>query len=297
MSATANNTLQKKKLSENLHATGKWRTTISSTGNPFIRWLWDFYSYKRKGISNLAAQSTNAKHVLDLGAGNGAYSQWFLGKKSPVTITAVDWSFTGLQKITSSPKGSCNRVCADIHYLPFKSQTFDTLFSIDTLGHVSHIDRVLDEILRVTKGGARLFLHSECSDYQYRWPDNYLIRKNNRDVLAQQDGHFSLKTSATIHSLYQQRFHIRSFFSPAGIVGWLIGYPEKYRSGFKQAHYHLFTGVTTLFAIIKKIPVLGAVLRLLNACTNHLELFFGLYGGGSCFSFLEKPHFTHGEKT
>lgn len=297
MSAAPNNTLQKRNQSEDLHVSGRWQTTISSTGNPFIRLLWNFLSYKRKGISYLAAQATNAKHVLDLGAGNGAYSQWFLGRKSPVTITAVDWSFTGLQKIITSPKGSCNRVCADIHNLPFKSQVFDTLFSIDTLGHVSHLNMVLDEVLRVTENGARLFLHSECSDYQYRWPDKHLIRKNKRDILAEQDGHFSLKTSALIHSLYQQRFHIRSFFSPAGILGWLLGYPEKYRLGFKQAHYHLLTGLTTLFASIKKIPVLGAALRFLNASTNHLELFFGLYGGGSCFSFLEKPHFTHGEKT
>ena len=30
-------------------------------------------------------------------------------------------------------------------------------------------------------------------------------------------------------------------------------------------------------------------MRLINAFTNHAEVFFGLSGGGSCFAALKKP--------
>ncbi len=288
MTEAASPTLQKRLFSEKYYNAGKGKTRVSSTGNPLIRSLWNFCSYKRKGIDSLTL-SQKQPFVLDLGSGSGAYSNWFLGKNPQATIIAVDWSFSALRHFAKSPKGTICRVCADAHFLPFKPETFNTLFSVDTLGHVSELCLVLDELVRVARYGAQIFLHSECSDYRFRWPDSWLIRKNSRDVVAELDGHFSLHTSEDIHSLYHQRFYIRSFFSPAGILGWLTGYPEKYRIAFKQARWHLFTAVTTIMALIKKMPFTGLLLRIFNAITNRMELFLGLYGGGSCFALLEKP--------
>ncbi len=281
---------KRRAFSENHHKTGKWQTKTSSIKNPLVRSTWNYCSYKRSGVNKLASQSKNSHLILDLGAGNGAYSHWFLGESPNSKVVAVDWSFTALKGITNPKKSVIQRVCADIHYLPFKPEIFDIIFSIDTLGHVSHLEKVLNETVRIAKNGANLFLHSECSDYQYRWPDRALIRKNKKDILAEFDGHFSLKTSVAIYSFYNQRFNIKSFFSPAGTLGWIIGYPEKYYKGFKGAHLYFFTCLTGIFALIKRIPILGAALRLLNAITNHLELFLGLYGGGSCFAMLEKPN-------
>ena len=258
---------KRRAFSENHHKTGKWQTKTSSIKNPLVRSTWNYCSYKRSGVNKLASQSKNSHLILDLGAGNGAYSHWFLGESPNSKVVAVDWSFTALKGITNPKKSVIQRVCADIHYLPFKPEIFDIIFSIDTLGHVSHL-----ETLRIAKRGANLFLHSECCDYQYRWPDRALIRKNKKDILAEFDGHFSLKTSVAIYSFYNQRFNIKSFFSPAGILGWIIGYPEKYYKGFKEAHMYFFTCLTGIFALIKRIPMLG------------------LYGGGSCFAMLEKPN-------
>ncbi len=289
MSSAQNENSENLAFSEDYHKANKWKTKISATRNPLLRALWNFCSFKRGGVNILASQLKNSQLVLDLGCGNGAYSCWFLGNKPRSRIIATDWSFTALQSITDLKKGPVQKVCADIHNLPFKPEMFDLIFSIDTFGHVSDLEKVLNETLRVAKKGANLFLHSECSDYRHRWPDRTLIRRNNKDILAEYDGHFSLKTSESIHSLYNQRFHIKSFFSPAGILGWIIGYPDKYYKGFKEARMHFFMCLTGIFTFIKRMPILGAALRFLNAFTNRVELYFGLYGGGSCFSFLEKP--------
>lgn len=279
---------EKRIFSEDYHKAHKWKTTISATKNPLKRAFWNFCSFKRSCVDILASHYKNSQLVLDLGCGNSAYSHWFLGKKPHSRIVATDWSFTALQRITGPEKGNIYSVCADIHNLPFKQEVFDLIFSIDTFGHVSELETVLNETFRVTKKGANLFFHSECSDYRHRWPDRTLMRKNNKDILAEYNGHFSLKESKSIYSLYNQRFLVKTFFSPAGILGWLIGYPEKYYEGFKKAQMRFFMGLTGIFAFFKKMPILGAALRIFNAFTNRVELFLGLYGGGSCFSLLVK---------
>jgi len=289
MSGTSEENVNKRALSENYHQSGKWQTRVSSSRNPLVRSLWNYCSYKRRGIDMLASRHVKPGFALDVGAGNGAYSHWFLGKCPNTKLIALDWSFTALQNITDPrQKGKIFKICADIHYLPFKPGIFETLFSIDTLGHVSHIEKVLDEILRISTCDSTIFLHSECKDYQSRWPDTQLIHENKNDMLAELDGHFFLKTSSSLYTLYSQRFQVKSFFNPAGLLGWMLGYPEKYRLAFKKARLYFLVFVTFLFATIKKIPVCNVILKLVNATTNHLELFLGLSGGGSCFAFLEK---------
>jgi ubiquinone/menaquinone biosynthesis C-methylase UbiE len=289
MPGSPEETSNKRTLSEKYHQSGKWQTKISSTRSPLIRFLWNYCSYKRKGVNILASRHVKPGFALDLGAGNGAYSHWFLGKCPISKIIALDWSFTALKNIINPrQKGKIFKICADLHYLPFKQEIFKTIFSIDTLGHVSNVEKALNEILRISTKGSTIFLHSECKDYQSRWPDKQLIHENKKDILAEHDGHFFLKTSTSLYTMYSQRFQVKSFFNPAGLLGWILGYPEKYCLAFKKARLYFLTCVTFIFAIIKKIPVFNGILRLINATTNHLELFFGLTGGGSCFAFLEK---------
>ncbi len=278
----------KRDFSEALHRKGKWQTKISLTRFTPIRALWNYCSYKRSGVDTLAQKSKKSKVVLDLGSGNCAYTHWFLGKNNAPLIVASDWSFTALKSAPPPKGGKLLKVCADAHCLPFKSECFDTLFSIDTLGHVESINSVLDELARVSQNKANIFLHSECSDYKKIWPDRSLIRNIGRDILADHDGHFSLIPSSQLYTLYSRRFNVLKFTNPAGLLGWLLGYPEKYRLAFKRAEKPFLLMVTTLFSWIKKVPLLRALLKIVNATTNHGELFLGLSGGGSCFAELKK---------
>jgi SAM-dependent methyltransferase len=271
------------------HERGEWNTTRYVSRNRLVRFLWNYCSFKRDGVDRLARRLSRGALVLDAGAGTGAYVHWFAAR-TRCRCVAVDWSHAALVRLMRMrPAGLIGAVCADAHYLPFKAEIFDGLFSIDLLGHLSDAARALDEMSRVVKPGAELFLHSECSDYQTRWPDRVLIRKLGEDLPARLDGHVGLRKSTDIRRLLLRRFAIASFFSPAGIAGWLLGYPEKYRPAFARAHLRLAAAATGMFACIKKLPVAGALLRLINAFTNHGEVYFGIQGGGSCFAFVKKP--------
>ncbi|MGD9201275.1 MAG: methyltransferase domain-containing protein [Chitinispirillia bacterium] len=274
--------------SENRHKHGNWKTKLIIRPNRFYIFFLSFLSFKRAGVYKLSSRTKDNTVVLDLGSGKGSYSHWYLSNKPDSKFIAVDWSLFALKNIPYAQHYSIQKVCADIHHLPFKPNIFTDLFSVDTLGHVSDIEQVLEEILRVTSRGCNMFIHSECNDYQKRWPDSLLMRINKKDVIAELDGHFALHSSNQLLTLYEKRFRVKRFFSPAGILGWLLGYPEKYRYAFQKSGLYLFFFIVLLFSGIKKAPLFGPMLRFVNSLTNRVEVIFGIHGGGSCFAFLEK---------
>jgi SAM-dependent methyltransferase len=247
-------------------------------------------SFKRALVDALAKQTSGAPLVLDLGCGKGAYASWFFGRKPSAVIVGLDISIVALQAMRTHKKTrAVLAVCADAASMPFKPETFNAAYSVDTIGHIPDINHALDETLRVVRPGGRCAFHSECRDYQNRWPDKQLIKANGVDLPAEKDGHISLLLSSQLREAFLRRFLLRTFYSPAGYAGWLLGYPEKYSPAFARAHWYLFLILSMLSGFIKKIPVLGWCMRFVNICTNHLELALGLEGGGSCFSVLEKP--------
>jgi len=274
--------------SEAKHGRHEWSTRRPAPSNRTVRWFVDYFSFKRAGVSQLARAGSVATRVLDMGCGTGAYSAWYAAA-CPATLIACDWSVAALRTIAPPRRGKVLRVCADAHALPFRSEVFAQALSVDALGHFNRPDAVLDELLRVVEPEARLFMHSECSDPQRRWPDRALIARLGRDMLSEAEGHVGLRTSTEVRSSYVKRFEIISFVSPAGLLGWLTGYPEKYAPAFDKAGWRVAGLIAHVMAIVKAAPLLGWALRLFNATTNHLEAFLGIEGGGSCFAFLRKP--------
>jgi len=271
------------------HARGQWNTRALEFRNPAVRAIASYMSYKRSGVDKLAKTATAARFTLDAGAGKGAYGGWFLGRRPSARVIAADWSFQALRAIRSPKRGRVLPVCADLQNLPFKSGSIGALFSVDTLGHVSDIGAALDEFLRVCEPGSPLFVHSECGDYRTRWPDRELIVRLEKDLPAEVDGHVSLYRADELYAMYSRRFFVRSFINPAGYLGWLIGYPEKYHRAFLDARWGWPAAITAVMAAFKNHRPFNVIVRLLNALSNHSEVFFGLKGGGSCFAELKRP--------
>lgn len=271
------------------HASGQWSTRSASAAFGPARAVASYCSYKRYGVA-LLAKTTPPEYgpIVDIGAGQGAYAHWF-SSVNGATVIAVDISFEALRRHLPPRRGAIHRVCADAHRLPLKSQCAAALYSVDTLGHVADQTIVLDEMLRVARPGTRFFLHSECADYKARWPDRMLEKKLGFDMLARREGHISLLPVAALRSLVARRFLIERVWSPAGITGWLTGYPEKYQPAFNAARCRTLAFLTGIFAIVKIMPIAGFLLRFLNSTLNRLEIALGIEGGGSVFMLLRKP--------
>jgi GT2 family glycosyltransferase/SAM-dependent methyltransferase len=274
--------------SDDQHQKQVWGSSVYSVPSP-LRCLVNLFSFKHSGIERLAQRCNNRSRVLDFGAGNCNFSI-YLATKRTCTIVAADWSFDALRN--AQHKFSHLRVlpvCADLHALPFKESSFSGFFTIDTFGHLSNPTVALDGLHRVLKPGATGFFHSECADYKSRWPDSMLIARNGRDIPAESDGHVSLLDSKTIISLLKMTFNLISSFSPAGYLGWLTGYPEKYTNAFAHAGNMFLYKLTKITTHIKKSLPGKLLLRIINYLTNRLELSLNMQGGGSFFTDVIKP--------
>ena len=283
-------------ISASHHASGRWNTSSVAPRNSLLRALINFGSFKRQGVNDLARRCAGVPSgrltntmALDAGCGNGSYARWFLSGAPQATVIALDWTWQPLKAMPKTIEGTILRVCADLHHLPFKASVFAACYSVDTLGHLARVPMALNEIARVCRDSASLFMHSECNDYQNRWPDKTLIKRIGADQPAQADSHVGLMAAAELRSLYTARFTVQTFSSPAGLLGWLIGYPHKYAPAFKAARMPFFYAVCLTVAFLRRLPVIGLFIRFVNVITNHFELFVGIENGGSCFAVMKKP--------
>jgi ubiquinone/menaquinone biosynthesis C-methylase UbiE len=99
-------------------------------------------------------QKTEAKKFLELGAGSGEFTQKVAKKMAFDEYFAVDLSpgmaDPALMEKLTTLKG-LKFIAADAHELPFPDDSVDLSFSTCLLAHVAQPEKVLGELLRVTK--------------------------------------------------------------------------------------------------------------------------------------------------
>ena len=126
-------------------------------------------------MQELLQNIEDGARVLDLGCDRGSFDR---GDRN-VTVIRLD-----LEEKTPAPE---NFVRADAAQLPFAARTFDAIISNHSLEHIESLDRALEEIGRVAKPSALLYVAvpdaSTFSDKLYRW-------------LARGGGHVNPFTSA-----------------------------------------------------------------------------------------------------
>jgi ubiquinone/menaquinone biosynthesis C-methylase UbiE len=157
-----------------------------------------------RAVRELAAGLPRGARVLDAGAGEGRYAEYFPRQRYTGVDLAVGdaaWNYTGLDAL------------GDLAKLPFADATFDAALNIVTLEHVPEPLAVLTEIARVLKPGGLLLLvapqqwevHQAPHDY-YRYTRYGLAwlleRAGFRDAaIAPIGGFFTLLARRTIATL------------------------------------------------------------------------------------------------
>lgn len=164
------------------------------------------------------------KFILDLGCGNGKYSQ----KIQPLCyhLVSADKSFEQLSHInlnighTSTIEKSIIQL--DAFSLPFKDESFDVVFSSWMLGTILDIDRravALKEMKRVLKPHGKILLveNDFASDFEIirgRWPDKeHRTYQYNNWLLSQEFAvKHRLSTYFQFTSIEQAQFIFQSIW-------------------------------------------------------------------------------------
>lgn len=98
--------------------------------------------------------------VLDLGCGNGKFAYWNRGRvRQILALDLAPW-------FADKARLELPLIRGDIRRLPFEDASFDKVYSIDVLEHLtaSDIGRVLDEAGRTLKSHGRLFIFSNTRE-------------------------------------------------------------------------------------------------------------------------------------
>jgi len=128
--------------------------------------------------------STSGLLVLEAGIGTGRFATW-LAKKN-FRVVGADISKEMLKKAKKKALAlnvDVDLVMADLQFLPFRSQLFDSCYCINVIDHIPNISKFLNEARYVTKSeGFLIFNFSNlCSPYL---PIAFLINLRKRALFS-----------------------------------------------------------------------------------------------------------------
>jgi SAM-dependent methyltransferase len=107
---------------------------------------------------------TEARRVLDIGAGNGRFALAASPGRLVVAVDISDEAFAAMRALATGHDSPTFCQASALH-LPFGSCTFDAVVSLDLVEHLhpDHLDPHLTEVYRVLVPGGRYLLHTPSS--------------------------------------------------------------------------------------------------------------------------------------
>lgn len=129
-------------------------------------------------LSELQTRNLENLRVLEVGCGNGDFSNYLSLNTNKLDITGVDFSNESI-KIANEKKISfgaltSNFEVADAENLPFDNESFDLILSCECLEHVPNPQKMIEEIYRVLKKGGQIILTTENYSNAYAYYIAYL---------------------------------------------------------------------------------------------------------------------------
>ena len=120
-----------------------------------------YYGNRRQAVLDaLAPELAQARDVLDVGCGNGAYLTKFVALLGDRTVTGVDLSFDMLMSARQRAGSICRLLRANVKQLPFKQASFDFVFASHVLQFIADadVDGVVAEFARRLRPGGVLIV-------------------------------------------------------------------------------------------------------------------------------------------
>lgn len=183
----------------------------------------EFENYERNKVLKQIYKECHGKRLLDIGAGRGTVSNFFMEKG--YEVYALEWNAAGVDKLI---KLGVSAIQKDIEDLPYNYEDnfFDEVFWGDNIEHLFFPEKVAREIHRILKPGGRLVL----STPNHGWIVNrlyYLLM----GVPRRTEGH-KIPIWEWQHIRYFNKAEIRRFLNHCGFQNNFAFYGAERRQPF-----------------------------------------------------------------
>jgi ubiquinone/menaquinone biosynthesis C-methylase UbiE len=114
----------------------------------------EYYGRRRRAVLDaIAREIGQARDVLDVGCGNGAFLVKFAQLPNIRTLTGADLTLDMLRSARTRAGARCRLVCANVADLPFKPESFDFILASHVLQFVADVEGVVADIARCLRRG------------------------------------------------------------------------------------------------------------------------------------------------
>ncbi|MFA5828048.1 MAG: class I SAM-dependent methyltransferase [Candidatus Shapirobacteria bacterium] len=137
-----------------------------------------------KYVQNISKSLIPHKKILDAGAGECQYKQYFKNMNyvsQDLCIGDIRWDFSQID------------IKSEIYDIPVKNHSFDYILCIEVLEHLKYPDRVFAEFSRILKQGGKLFLICPLVWGEHQKPHDYFRYTQFALQLLGNDNGFTLK--------------------------------------------------------------------------------------------------------
>lgn len=173
------------------------------------------YTRRMKRLTDLIAPLLeDSKHILDVGCGDGKIDSYLLEKNKSITIRGID--------VLVRPSVYLDVQKYDGITIPYESDTFDTVMTIDVIHHTDDPKVIVKELVRVSskyiiikdhvKSGVISYIKLRAMDYvgnshyHVRCPYNYQTWKQWKEIFDM-NGLEIVKLERNLN-LYKGIFHL-----------------------------------------------------------------------------------------
>ncbi|WP_448562199.1 methyltransferase domain-containing protein [Trichothermofontia sp.] len=115
----------------------------------------NFHNYERNRVLTKIYSNGQGKRILDLGAGNGLVSRFFLDLG--YEVYAIEWTTAGVNSLVNLGIKATQKDLEEVPY-DYPDNFFDEVFWGDNIEHLFFPERVAREIYRILKPNGRLVL-------------------------------------------------------------------------------------------------------------------------------------------
>ena len=115
-------------------------------------------------LEAIAPEFADAREVLDVGCGNGAYLTKFVVAPGDRRVTGVDLTFDMLLSARDRVSARCRLIRANVAQLPFKPESFDFIFASHVIQFVTDVEGVMAEFARCLQPGGVLIATGQRDD-------------------------------------------------------------------------------------------------------------------------------------